>query len=155
MKTWTDFSLFVWSIAVFWGWSSWQIKQDHHFTIKQIPNICLTLSAGSDWIVRVSDWSFLLTLTVCSCWVAASWPATPPESSSTISNCSFSSFFLNYNSQVKDGVQCWKLSYPLNLNHLLHLANDLFCMIAIIICLYFRLKFKWDGFFNLFTLKCV
>ena len=70
----------------------------------QIPDICLTLSAASDWFVRVSVWSLLTTLTVWSCWVAVSWPATPPESISTISNCSFSSFFLNYKSQVKDGV---------------------------------------------------
>ena len=118
------------------------------------PPPCLTLLAASDWLNRESVSSVLITLTGWSCWVAVSWPATPPESISTISNCSFSSFFLNYKSQVKDGVQCWKLSYPLNLNHLLHLANDLFCQITII-CLYFRLKFKWDGFFNLFTLKCV
>ena len=64
----------------------------------------ITLSGASDGFVRESVSSFLITLTLWSCWVAVSWPATPPESISTISNCSFSSFFLNYKSQVKDGV---------------------------------------------------
>ena len=60
---------------------------------RRSSNISLTFPAG--W---ASDKSFLTILILCSCWVAASWPATPAESMSTISNsdCSFSSFFLKY-----------------------------------------------------------